>query len=126
MYPSVASEQLIHRFKYWADGMIQTGMSQGHHLYRQVASFSMLQRQQAYSLGVDLAQHGQTVMLTHAKDSYTVWVALIDSASASRLSCFADRGREASTGAYSDRPSMNQRMNRLQKENREHLVTETP
>jgi len=99
MYPTVASEQLIHRFKYWADGLIQTGMSQGHNLYRQVASFSMLQRQQAYSLGIDLAQHGQTVMLTHTEDSYTVWVALIDSASANRLSCFADRGREASTAA---------------------------
>lgn len=103
MYPSVASEQLIHRFKYWADGMIQTGMSQGHNLYRQVASFSLLQRRQAYSLGIDLAQHGQTVMLTHADDRYTVWVALIDSASASRLNSFDDRRGDASTAACSDR-----------------------
>ncbi len=108
MYPSVASEQLIHRFKYWADVMIQTGMSQGHNLYRQVASFSMLQRQQAYSLGIDLAQHGRTVMLTHAENSYTVWVALIDSASASCLSCFDDRDGDASTVAYGDRPGMQQ------------------
>ena len=126
MYPSVASEQLIHRFKFWADGVIQTGMSQGDNLYRQVASFPILQRQQAYSLGIDLTQHGQTVMLTHAEDSYTVWVALIDSASDSRLSCFADKGREASTAAYRDRPNMNQHMNYLQKESREPLVTETP
>ncbi|MBD2035835.1 hypothetical protein H6F86_30740 [Phormidium sp. FACHB-592] len=126
MYPSVASEQLIHRFKFWADGMIQTGMSHGHHLYRQIASFSMLQRQQAYSLGIDLVQQGQTVMLTHAEDSYTVWVALIDSAGESRLSCFADKGREASTGAYRDRSSSNQYMNCLQKESHEPLVPETP
>lgn len=76
MYPALMAEKLIHRFRYWADGTIQIGMHQGRDLYRQVASFPLLQRQQAYQLGLDLAQQGQAVVLTHAYHSYVVWVAL--------------------------------------------------
>ena len=76
MYPAVAAERLIHRFQYWTDGRLQTGMRQGYDLYRQVATFPTIQRQQAYHLGTDLAQQGQAVVLTHAEDGYIVWVAL--------------------------------------------------
>ncbi|MBE9181155.1 hypothetical protein IQ268_21575 [Oculatella sp. LEGE 06141] len=75
MFP-VVPEYLVRRFKFWANGSVQEGMCQAAELYHMVASFTPQQRQQAYSLGIDLFNHGRMVVITMSKHEYVVWSGL--------------------------------------------------
>lgn len=75
MSPSVLSEDLVRRFKYWNDG-IQEGMNHNGELYALVRSYSLKARLQAYELGCSMSETGIDTCVTCSNSGYTVWMNL--------------------------------------------------
>lgn len=75
MSPSVLSENLVRRFKYWNNG-IQEGMNHNGELYALVRSYTLKARLEAYELGCSLSEKGIDTCVTCSNSGYAVWMNL--------------------------------------------------
>lgn len=73
--PLVLDESLVHRFKYWNEG-VQQGISHRNELYAHLQSYSANERLKAYETAYKQAEEGYIVCITVSKTNYSVWLNL--------------------------------------------------
>lgn len=75
MLPTVLSEDSVHFFKYWHNG-ISEGMRSVNGLYAQYRVYASHYRLQAYEQACHLASQGISTCITCSGEGYRVWVNL--------------------------------------------------
>jgi hypothetical protein len=73
--PSVINESLVHRFKYWEEGIHQ-GIRYNNELYASIQSYPTTERLKAYETAYEQARQGHSVCITVSKAHYEVWLNL--------------------------------------------------
>lgn len=74
MLPSVLSEGCLKPFKFYDGSQIREAIFVQRTIYKHIASYLDVCRQQAYNLGISLTNQGYPALLTVSECGYRVWV----------------------------------------------------
>ncbi|MBD2152964.1 hypothetical protein [Leptolyngbya sp. FACHB-16] len=74
-FPTV-SEQIVCPFTFYLNGQLRQGIRYANELYALVQEFSPEQRSLAYQKATNLAEQGQTVVITVSSSQYQSWISL--------------------------------------------------
>lgn len=74
--PSLINEQQVRPFNYYQDGAIFCAIAFQHKFYKRVCQFKPADRSKVYTIGCQLGEHGNDVVITASDTHYTLWVDL--------------------------------------------------
>lgn len=80
MLPLVADEEQIFAFKFWFNGVIQTGMYYRNELFCRLSTYDITARARVYHLGCRLAKQQVVVVLSSSTNTCSLWASLRDPA----------------------------------------------
>ncbi len=81
MTPLVINEDQVFSFKFWFNGVVQTGMYYQTELFCCLGTFDLCERPRVYQLGCQLGQRGMQIALTSSSSgTCSLWGGLRDAA----------------------------------------------